>query len=97
MASTPYGVKTILTSIQTDAGPAVCPNAIIQFATIAVAHFSRQRRQRELAVAGSKSTTICQPCQGGTEVASEELVDRFDLEFKLFAHSRETALRPIDA
>ena len=28
----------------------------------------------------------------GAEVASEKLAERFDLEFELFAHSRETAL-----
>jgi hypothetical protein len=33
----------------------------------------------------------------GPEGTSQSHAERFDLEFKPFAHFRETALRPIDA
>lgn len=57
-----------------------------------VARFFRQGRQFKLPDAASESTTICQPLEVGAEAASEKLAKRFDLEFKLFAHSRETPL-----
>jgi hypothetical protein len=48
------------------AGPAESDQMpLFNLPQIAVAHFSRQRGQ----LAGSKSTTICQPRQGGAEVA----------------------------
>ena len=82
MVSTPYGVKAMLSHIDPD-GPPSAPES-----------------------AGSESTTFTRltPAPNlrpfishARVVASEKFAERFGLEFKPFAHSRETALRPIDA